>query len=65
MERHKNQPWSLNLTSTYLTPILRDKLVNLLLETGFDAIQTLGSLNGEPFDPESSSDLVVVANKAG
>ena len=65
MERHKNQPWSLHLTSTYLTPILRDKLVNLLLETGFDAIQTLGSLNGEPFDPESSSDLVVVANKAG
>lgn len=65
MERQKNQPWSVNLTSTPLTPILKDQLVDLLLETGFDAIQTLGSLNGEPFDPETSSDLIIVANKAG
>lgn len=65
MVRHKNLPWSLNLTSTPLTPILKDQLVELLLETGFDAIHTLGSLMGEPFDPEASADLVVIAKKAG
>ena len=65
MERLKNRPWSLSLTSTALTPILKDELVELLHATGFDDIQTLGSLNGEPFDPETSSDLVIVACKTG
>jgi glycine/sarcosine N-methyltransferase len=64
MERHKDQPWSIDMASTPLIPILKDRLVDLLLETGFDSIQTLGSLNGEPFDPETSSDLIVVAYKA-
>lgn len=65
MERQQNKPWSLNLVSTPLTPILHQSLRNLLCATGFGAVQTYGSLRAEPFDAETSGDLVVIARKSG
>ncbi len=55
--------WGLQAGSTPLRAITRAELTEALSEAGLTGARWLGSYDGEPFDPESSGDLVVVARK--
>jgi SAM-dependent methyltransferase len=46
-----------------LRPLLQDDLVGLLKEAGFADVKLFGGISMEPFNPESSKDLVVLATK--
>jgi ubiquinone/menaquinone biosynthesis C-methylase UbiE len=53
--------WTASTTSTRLSPQKQADLHQALLDSGFTQPQEYGSMAGEPFDPSSSSNLVVVA----
>jgi len=55
--------WQQRAISTRLYPQRKDELVAALETAGFEAISVYGGLNGTPFAPESSPNLVVVAQK--
>ncbi len=46
-----------------LRPLLQNDLVRILTETGFTEVKVFGSISMDPFKPESSKDLVVLARK--
>jgi SAM-dependent methyltransferase len=50
--------------SVNLRPVLSTEFVALLGETGFDDVQTFGSVAMEGYDPATSRDLVVLARRA-
>jgi glycine/sarcosine N-methyltransferase len=56
--------WEFRAGSTQLRAITQRELVDALAEAGFESIQWFGSYSEEPFDPASSSDLVVIAAKS-
>nr|MBC7245076.1 class I SAM-dependent methyltransferase [Chloroflexota bacterium] len=51
--------WEQRLAATRLWPQRRDELVAALQSTGFSKITCWGDMQGHPFDPESSSNLVI------
>ena len=53
--------WSSTVDSAELRPVFQDEVVSLLVEAGFSHIECLGGLAEEPFDPEQSGNLVLVA----
>jgi SAM-dependent methyltransferase len=53
--------WHQEVESTVLRPVLRDELAGLLAATGFSDVAFYGGLDGSPFDPAASDDLVAVA----
>jgi SAM-dependent methyltransferase len=53
--------WSVQVNSTPQRPLLKRDLDDALTQTGFINIQHFGGLDGSPFDPEKSGDLVIVA----
>jgi glycine/sarcosine N-methyltransferase len=53
--------WSSVVDSTELRPIFEDEITSILAAAGFTRIERLGGLAEEPFDPESSGNLVLVA----
>ncbi len=55
--------WQQRAISTRLYPQRKDELVAALETAGFESISVYGGLNGTPFAPESSPNLVVVAQK--
>lgn len=46
-----------------LKPLLQNDLVRYLTETGFGDVKLFGGISMEPFNPETSKDLVVLARK--
>ena len=46
-----------------LKPLLQNDFVRLLTETGFVDVKLFGGTSMEPFNPESSKDLVVLAKR--
>jgi SAM-dependent methyltransferase len=63
LKSRADEPWSSSVLSTLLRPISSDEISKLLTLTGFTKIHTYGNLEGEDFDPVSSSNLVVQARK--
>lgn len=62
LHRVKDGPWEQRLaTTTRLRPLRHDDLLQALKAAGFASIQTYGSLKGEPYEPETSGNLVVTA----
>ncbi len=55
--------WQTELDSTLLYPTISDHLLEEIKKAGFDKVRFYGNMAGESFDPETSSDLVVVARK--
>jgi len=53
--------WQQLVRTTRLRPILRDELVTALNRAGFANVQEYGGMDGSPFDPASSGNLVVTA----
>jgi SAM-dependent methyltransferase len=53
--------WSVQVNSTLQRPLLEKDLGEALERTGFRETRHFGGLDGSPFNPERSGDLVVVA----
>ncbi len=56
--------WQQRLTSTRLHPQRKDELLPALQAAGFGALAVYGGLNGSPFDPQTSPNLVLAAYRA-
>jgi glycine/sarcosine N-methyltransferase len=63
LQRAGDSPWTQALTSTRLRPLTQSELRQALPEAGFARIEWYGGLDGSPFDPQKSGNLVVVARK--
>ncbi len=59
----KGKQWSYRVGATELRPILQAELAALLLQAGFAGARFYGDYQGSPFDPEASTDLIVVATR--
>ena len=55
--------WQTELDSTLLYPTGSDHLLAEITKAGFEKVRFYGNMAGDSFDPETSSDLVVVATK--
>ena len=60
--KNENGAWSVNVQSTQQWPYRQNEIELLLRRNGFREIAFYGNLQGEPFDAETSADLVVVAS---
>ena len=63
LKRSGNSPWASAVTSTMLRPQLQADLVEELSHTGFDEIQSFGSMEGEGFSELASGNLILTAVK--
>lgn len=61
LERNQGEPWQQQIISTQLNPLRQIELSEALSAAGFTEISSYGSMAGEPFDPLSSANLVLVA----
>ncbi len=59
--KNENGVWSVDVQSTQQRPYRQDEIELLLRRNGFREFAFYGSLQGEPFDAETSADLVIVA----
>jgi SAM-dependent methyltransferase len=60
-DRPKAVSWSVQVNSTLHRPLLQRDLDLALGQAGFGELRHFGGLDGSPFDPEKSGDLVIVA----
>jgi len=64
--RREKTGWKQRVTATLLRPLRMAELVEAVLQSGFDSVQTYGSMEagGTPFDPQTSGNSIVVARRA-
>jgi len=63
---HKqNSSWDYWAEGTELRPIFAEQLTEELRRAGFAGPETYGDYSGQPYDPDESGDLIVVAQKRG
>lgn len=65
LKRQGGSAWQQQVHSTLLCPIQEKELRTALSATGFDQIKAYGSMQGDPFDPEQSGNLVIVCQRKG
>lgn len=63
LQHESADPWKMDLSSTTLFPIGSELLREAISAAGFREIEYFGSMRGEPFNTDESSDLVVFARK--
>jgi glycine/sarcosine N-methyltransferase len=61
--RQGDGQWVQHINSSRLRPLLRGELAGALLSAGFQQITSYGGMDASPFDPDSSGNLVITANK--
>ena len=61
LKRETGSDWRQQVTATRLRPLLQAGLIEALSAAGFVEIACFGGMNGSPFDPRTSGNLVVVA----
>jgi glycine/sarcosine N-methyltransferase len=61
LTREGDTSWQQKIDSTRLYPQRRDELVAALEAAGFDRITAYGGMSGDPFAPQTSPNLVLVA----
>jgi glycine/sarcosine N-methyltransferase len=61
LRRDAEGKWSQQVEATELHPITHSELVASLTAAGFTKIGCYGDMQGAPFDPENSSNLITVA----
>ena len=64
LKRQGDEPWTQNLSTVRLFPLLQAQLDILLKESGFTDLRYFGMMNETVFDPATSENLVAVARKA-
>lgn len=55
--------WQQQTTQTRLYPLKQDELAQALAKAGFAQMEFFGGMNGQPFDPASSGNLIVLCRK--
>lgn len=55
--------WEHTITSTQLNPIQSYELVDALKVTGFEDLEYFGNMEGAPYDPEKSGNMVLRARR--
>ena len=63
LKRSQQDNWSQQVTTSLMRPILKVELSLCLFEAGFTSLATYGNMTGDPFNPDKSSNLVIVARK--
>ena len=63
LRREDGGPWSQKVMSSRLRPLTQAELLAALKSAGFDRLESFGNLAGAPFEPATSSNLVVRARK--
>lgn len=63
LKRTGNTAWRSEVSSTHLYPQTEAELKAALQLAGFTRVQSFGSMQGEPFDPGSSGNLILSAVK--
>jgi glycine/sarcosine N-methyltransferase len=63
LQRQGQEDWKASLTSTRLFPQTRQEVESAILSAGFLHMQIYGSLEKVEFDPQKSSNLVILARK--
>jgi glycine/sarcosine N-methyltransferase len=53
--------WQQTVISTPLYPLRQEELLHSLEQAGFSQVQAYGNMNGAPYDPASSGNLVMTA----
>lgn len=61
--REAQGAWEQRLSSTRLVPLASDRLAQAVGSAGFEAVAAYGGLNGSPYAPESSGNLVIAATR--
>ncbi len=61
LKREGKAAWSQSTSTSRLRPLLRDELTSSLESAGFTGVTTYGDMAGNPFDPITSPNLVIVA----
>lgn len=61
LSRGVSQDWQQEMVATLLYPIQSEQLLEEITKVGFEKVRFYGNMAGDSFDPETSSDLVVVA----
>lgn len=63
LRRDAGGAWVQQISATRLRPLIQDELFAALTAAGFADIQSFGGMNGSPFSPAMSGNLVVAARK--
>jgi hypothetical protein len=53
--------WTQQIEATTLRPLLHAEMLDALAEAGFGNAAFYGDMTGEPFDPETSGNLIITA----
>ena len=64
LNHEADKPWTQNISSVRLFPLMQEKLTQMLEETGFTDLHYYGIMDEAVFDPLNSENLVAVARKA-
>ena len=56
--------WESVVKTSQQIPLFRARLAELLTQVGFDKLNVWGDYRKSPFDPEKSTDLIILAEKA-
>lgn len=63
LHRKVTSEWKSEVVSTLLKPQMRDDLQRKASHAGFKPVSTYGTLGGDPFDPQMSGNLILIARK--
>lgn len=63
LRRQETGEWAQQVETTTLRPWLHDELARAITAAGFRDLTCYGDMSGAPFDPESSGNLIVIANR--
>ncbi len=63
LRRDEAGEWTQQVEATTLRPLLQAELLDAVAVTGFSNATCYGDMQGAPFDPESSGNLIIIAKK--
>jgi len=63
LRRDEGGEWTQQVEATTLRPLLHAELLDAVAAAGFSDAACYGDMQGAPFDPESSGNLIIIAKK--
>jgi hypothetical protein len=63
LRRDEGGEWTQQVEATTLRPLLHAELLDAVAAAGFGDVACYGDMQGAPFDPENSGNLIAVAKK--
>ena len=64
LERESEEGWQQTISSTFLRPMLQKDLLGALQKAGFIQMSCYGEMTGNPFNSETSGNLIITARRA-